>query len=125
MNHAVKWRLADYNPLPLNYLKKLQFSFSRRHIEHVHEGKKVISCEICGRTFPQLQNLQKHIDGVHKKLKPFQCDVCGGHFSQTSSLNLHKKNVHGITLPRKYFIKGREPPEIGAENSGLLPTPDF
>ena len=67
-------------------------------ILQVHMKLKKIKCHLCGKRFPQNQNLLLHINGVHKKLRPVQCSICGKKFAHTGGLQMHAKKIHKKTI---------------------------
>ena len=63
----------------------------------IHEERKTLPCDRCGKIFLSKQGLDAHIQGFHEKLKPFQCEICTDKksFSQLQSLQYHLRVVHG------------------------------
>ena len=51
-------------------------SKSETQISSGHERKKVLRCEICGKTFTTKTILTQHIGAMHNGDKPFKCDIC-------------------------------------------------
>ncbi|EFO96215.1 hypothetical protein CRE_14557 [Caenorhabditis remanei] len=48
----------------------------------------VIKCEVCHKTFPDINSLRKH--GVtHSNERPFKCEICGKSFKTKVSLKQH------------------------------------
>ena len=39
----------------------------KKHILVIHDGKKGLGCDTCGKVFPKLSNLTLHIKTVHLK----------------------------------------------------------
>ena len=70
----------------------------KKHIESVHEGKKLLLCprEGCDKSFFHQSSLNKHINYVHEGKKPLLCprEGCDKAFSRQSSLNKHIYYVH-------------------------------
>ena len=69
-----------------------------KHISCVHEGlKKQYTCEFCEEKFTSELILSQHIENNHKRLKDFQCEYCCQFFMSLRNLNLHKNCVHEKT----------------------------
>jgi uncharacterized Zn-finger protein len=49
----------------------------------------------CGKSFSRQFRLQRHVKGVHLGVK-FRCDICQRTYTQMENLNAHKKMVHAI-----------------------------
>uniref|UniRef100_A0A1I8NYU1 Protein krueppel n=1 Tax=Stomoxys calcitrans TaxID=35570 RepID=A0A1I8NYU1_STOCA len=64
-----------------------------RHHMYVH--KKPHLCNICGKTFSQIQQYKNHKNS-HMGIRPYQCRVCSKEFSDISNRNKHEKNVHSV-----------------------------
>ena len=60
-----------------------------------HLGQLDFSCEICGKKFWNMVDLQGHISAKHTNIKVHVCHVCGKSFSYRKTLARHKKNDHG------------------------------
>ena len=81
----------------------------RRHIRHVHEGKKNIKCDIpgCDKAFVDNKGLKYHKkahDGVR-----LDCDFCDKDFANDLSLKAHVDRIH------KGIKKYRPCPHCGKE----------
>ena len=76
----------------------------KKHIEVVHEGQKLFSCELYGQSC-----LTKHKTLYYKE---FQCDSCNLRYSTKALLAAHissayegKKNFHCTICDKKFAIK--------------------
>ena len=60
-------------------------------------------CEICDKEFKSNKDLKRHVNIVHEKKKLFHCEFCNHNFSQQYVLVNHITAVHasnGITENR-------------------------
>ena len=74
------------------FLSKAQLTF---HDRTVHYISKNFDCDICGKTFCKLLNLERHKTLVHAMKSLHQkCDICSKLFPTKSDLKSHLKNVH-------------------------------
>ena len=55
--------------------KKISEDFLTRHIETVHEGKRLYECKICKKSYTQKTHLNTHIEATHKMSK-HKCGQC-------------------------------------------------
>lgn len=61
-----------------------------------------IKCQICGKQYSRLTNLQRHVSSAHPKefnvkqkmLTSHTCNICNKNFSRSDHLTRHKKTVH-------------------------------
>ena len=60
---------------------------SDTHVSSVHEGKKTLRCEMCGKTCFNMARLTEHIAAIHEGKKPFKCDICNAKFWEKRVLN--------------------------------------
>lgn len=58
---------------------------------------KSFQCDICGRSFTLVGNMQKHRK-LHSGERPFSCDVCGRAFGLRGNLQKHKIIHTGVKL---------------------------
>ena len=67
--------------------------------------EKPHGCDVCKKTFTNIENLKQH-KFVHmdKKLK-FQCHICKKYFSRNEHLKRHQRNVHGVTTNSGIFCE--------------------
>ena len=72
------------------------FQQLNRHKRIVHEGLKPFICNFCGKAFRATQDLHRHINEVHKglKWKRYKCKFCRKAFSHTKDLYGHINKVH-------------------------------
>lgn len=102
--------------------------YSKRHsigpIDSSKNHQETFSCEICGKTFNQLNKLKRHMNG-HLKTSNFEnchtkslnsiyeknptkssnnfiCPICAKIFKSKSNLSQHEK-THKILMPNEYF----------------------
>ena len=64
------------------------------HVSAVHEGKKQVTCHLCGQNFARVVGMKQHIERVHEGKKPFQCSKCDASFADSSNLKRHFRSVH-------------------------------
>ncbi|XP_068112185.1 zinc finger protein 551-like [Hyperolius riggenbachi] len=58
--------------------------------QKAHPGKKVFTCEECGKTLTRKENLISH-KRIHSGEKPFSCSECGKTFKKNSHLFKHRQ----------------------------------
>ncbi|CAG0880122.1 unnamed protein product [Darwinula stevensoni] len=73
----------------------------------VLEPRLKYTCEMCGRQFSHISNLNKHRN-IHLGIKPFICQTCGKRFTQIGSLRYHLdmhegKKMHQCSLCEETF----------------------
>jgi uncharacterized Zn-finger protein len=55
-----------------------------------------IECNLCDKTFAEMNSLRKHIPSKHEPGKQrFSCDLCGKAYADSSSLKRHINANHG------------------------------
>ena len=69
----------------------------KSHIKTIHEGARV-NCQVCQKSFVSKTVMKLHIKTVHEKKKPHVCDICNESFAQTAHLKTHKKGKHKIIV---------------------------
>ena len=53
-------------------------------------------CDICGKTFVNLRNMDSHCNSFHTNQDPIKCKVCGQEFRKAYNLKVHLKNQHNV-----------------------------
>lgn len=66
----------------------------KRHIDNVHEKKKLHTCPQCQKCFSQKGHLKIHVAGVHEKKASHRCRYCDKSFLQRGKLTRHVESVH-------------------------------
>ena len=69
----------------------------------IHTEKKQFKCNVCGKGFFQMGNLQIHIR-VHIGENPYSCTVCKKMFSIQGNLNEHLRIHTGEKPFEKHLI---------------------
>ncbi|CAG7838492.1 unnamed protein product [Allacma fusca] len=70
----------------------------RKHLQFVHLQTRGRVCEVCGRRFPDIHNLNIH-SASHSSERPHQCKECDASFKIERSLKTHVKRVHRNERP--------------------------
>lgn len=68
-------------------------------------GLKPFNCDVCDKTFPSIQNLNRH-KLTHADEKPFKCDMCDKGFLTVENLNRHKR-IHTGEKPYECEVCGK------------------
>ena len=58
------------------------------------EKEKRFKCKLCEYGSPYSSNLKRHIKEKHKKIRDHTCNECGKSFPQKDELNKHDLSVH-------------------------------
>ncbi|KAJ0184296.1 hypothetical protein K1T71_000719 [Dendrolimus kikuchii] len=77
--------------------------YLKKHIEHVHLGKKAPRnkmCQYCGKAFTTNVILQCHIR-THTMERPLNCPHCTATFAHMAARYNHVKLVHNPNKTRK------------------------
>ena len=69
-----------------------------RHIAPKKEVPE-FSCAMCSSVFPLYDSLIRHIESVHEGKRLFKCEICNHRSSQKSNLKTHLKSVHEKKKP--------------------------
>ncbi|KAH9499415.1 hypothetical protein Btru_003405, partial [Bulinus truncatus] len=77
-----------------------------KHEERIHKTKKDIICDICGKVFKRMDNLNRHKIS-HTGVKSHKCDHCGLSFTEKGSLTRHIKAQHDQLRPHSCHLCGR------------------
>lgn len=66
-----------------------------RHQEKAHPlTRRIIECDICGKTFPTQKKIRRHMK-IHSTTKPHACTSCSATFADSSNLSQHLKRHTG------------------------------
>ncbi|XP_058800089.1 zinc finger protein draculin-like isoform X2 [Phymastichus coffea] len=68
-----------------------------RHMR-VHEDRRPIICEHCGKCYRIEDDLKRHIDDVHRKIKRYECDICNRFFAAKGTRDAHRR-IHTREKP--------------------------
>ena len=63
------------------------------HIDTIHSGEQLYSCDLCSMKFSNEISVKHHIDETHKERK-YECDRCGKNFSRSYRLRKHITQIH-------------------------------
>lgn len=80
----------DWVKCPLCPDKFLTVEALQFHIKNVNHAVKKYKCDLCGRKFGQLRDMERH-RRIHTGERPFTCDVCHKSFSRKDNLKSHRK----------------------------------
>ncbi|XP_055866993.1 gastrula zinc finger protein XlCGF26.1-like [Biomphalaria glabrata] len=77
-----------------------------KHEEKMHTSKKDIICDVCGKVFKRMDNLNRH-KVSHTGVKSHICPHCGISFTEKGSLTRHIKAQHDLIRPHTCQTCGR------------------
>ena len=63
-------------------------SFLHRHVQSVHERIVKAKCDVCDKTFTDTSNYKQHLL-IHAGIKSYMCQICGKGFVQPQGLRMH------------------------------------
>ena len=74
---------------------KKEYDFLKhKRILHQNQSKNDLTCTICSEVFTSSMSLKKHKWNEHESQKENKCDICGKAFLKISELNLHIDVIH-------------------------------
>ncbi|XP_047232078.1 zinc finger protein 264-like isoform X2 [Girardinichthys multiradiatus] len=65
----------------------------KRHVLVHHTNERPYKCDVCGKGFVRLCDLNAHAK-IHSKERPFVCHICGKAFLKAYSMFRHKRLLH-------------------------------
>ena len=78
-------------------MRRLPSNYTLQHLMENAEGRKVFSCESCGKSYKWKESLLKHQRIECGKLPNFFCEICGNRFMHKHHLIKHMASIHQIT----------------------------
>ena len=65
-------------------------------------GKKLFTCQMCGKSFKKNAHVKTHIENVHDGAQ-VQCGVCNKVLKNRETLITHSRVQHGLTKDQTYY----------------------
>lgn len=100
------------------------------HIEIVHQGKRLLNCNVCEKAFSRAGSLRTH-KLIHTGVKPFPCPLCDKKCREKIQLIKHLQKKHDIEqsqlpsfvkmMPRKEIVKDENMQNL-LQNIGQVKT---
>ncbi|XP_065085209.1 zinc finger protein 845-like isoform X2 [Ochlerotatus camptorhynchus] len=87
------------------------------------EGKPIVKCELCHKTFPYACNLKQHKIIHHSELKPHECKVCHYRFEYEGTLLRHMQKHSKSEQNAASTPTASAPAMTTAEDSAIVAPP--
>ena len=88
-----EYNVAEFKCFDCNKLFSDKFSL-KKHVQSVHEGKKLYKCSSCDMRFVSKWSKKEHFRIVHEGQNPMQCKVCNEIMSSSKELRSHYRKAH-------------------------------
>ena len=70
----------------------------RKHVRR-HDGSRPATCDICSKSFIEVDDLQRHRRRVHETT--VRCSICDVEFKTQVKVKVHMRQVHSINCEMK------------------------